>query len=94
MHNSRTIAISQYNLYNCILYKAVRFDLMSYYRFLYNGCYNLSKWDRQFNQFLVCSLEWNFIGKMETINKDVDFVLADMGVDGLATYPKRNRTTT
>ena len=30
----------------------------------------------------VCSIKWDFIGKMETINMDADFVLLDMGVKG------------
>lgn len=50
-------------------------------------------WRRYTDVCKVCSIEWNFIGKMETINMDADYVLMDMGVDGLANYPKRNKTT-
>ena len=42
---------------------------------------------------LVCSIDWNFIGKMETLNQDTEWVIEDMGVKGLAEYPKRNKTT-
>ena len=41
----------------------------------------------------VCSLDWNFIGKMETLNQDTEWVIQDMGVKGLTDYPKRNKTT-
>ena len=41
----------------------------------------------------VCSIDWNFIGKMETLNQDTEWVIEDMGVKGLAEYPKRNKTT-
>ena len=42
---------------------------------------------------IVCSIDWNFIGKMETLNQDTEWVIEDMGVKGLAEYPKRNKTT-
>ena len=30
---------------------------------------------------------------METLNQDTEWVIEDMGVKGLAEYPKRNKTT-
>ena len=50
-------------------------------------------WRRYVDVCKVCSLEWNFIGKMETLNQDTEWVINDMGVKGLTDYPKRNKTT-
>ncbi|CBY37372.1 unnamed protein product [Oikopleura dioica] len=50
-------------------------------------------WGPYYHICKVCSINWNFIGKMETLNEDVEYVLRDMNVRDLTDYPKRNKTT-